>query len=78
MIATDMAKSGRYSAAGIAKAIEQYSPHIESRKAGHVEDYARRTVEKAWNTPEVQQARNIHKEMKTQEKQRDRGIGFGR
>ena len=57
MIATDMAKSGRYTVQDIEKGIRECSPHIESRKAGHVEDYARRTAEKAWNAPEVQQHR---------------------
>lgn len=54
MIATDMAKSGRFSAEGIAQAIEQHSPEVSTRKAGHVHDYARRTAEKAWNEPAVQ------------------------
>ncbi len=38
----------------IEKAIREFSPHIEIRKVGHVEDYARRTAEKAWADPEVQ------------------------
>ena len=54
MIATDMAKSGRFSAQGIAGAIEKHSPEVATRKAGHVEDYAKRTAEKAWAAPEVQ------------------------
>lgn len=53
MIATDMAKSGRFGVEGIAQAIEQYSPEVSKRKAGHIEDYARRTAEKAWIDPEV-------------------------
>ena len=57
MIATDMAKSGRFSVDGIEKGIRECSPYVESRKAGHIEDYARRTAEKAWNSPEVQQYR---------------------
>ena len=75
MIATDMAKSSRYSAESIAQAIEKHSPHVESRKAGHVEDYARRTVEKAWNMPEVQAARL---ENQRREQQKERGRGFER
>ncbi|MDT9047016.1 hypothetical protein RSW36_28265, partial [Escherichia coli] len=47
MIATDMAKSGRFTVHDIARGIRECSPHVESRKAGHVEDYARRTAEKA-------------------------------
>ena len=54
MIATDMAKSGRFAAQDIEHAIRETSPKLESRKAGHIEDYARRTTEKAWNAPEVQ------------------------
>lgn len=78
MIATDMAKSGRYSAGGIAKAIEKHSPHVESRKAGHVENYAIRTVQKAFDAPEVQKALQVLQEKQQQEKQRDRGRGYER
>lgn len=74
MIATDMAKSGRYSAAGIAKAIEQHSPHIESRKAGHVENYAIRTVQKAFDAPEVKKALQVLQEKQQQGQQRARGF----
>ena len=48
MAATAMARSGRFGQADIARAIEQASPNVDSRKAGHVSDYARRTAEKAW------------------------------
>jgi hypothetical protein len=75
MIATDMAKSGRFSADGIAKAIGQHSPQVESRKAGHVEDYARRTAEKAWNAPQVQEQRQ---EQERQAKRDRDGPGMGR
>jgi hypothetical protein len=73
MIATDMAKSGRFSAEGIAQAIEQHSPEVSTRKAGHVHDYARRTAEKAWNAPEVQ----AHREQEA-EKSNTRGRGYSR
>jgi hypothetical protein len=33
----------------------QASPAIESRKAGHIQDYCHRTVEKALKEPDVQQ-----------------------
>jgi hypothetical protein len=46
MIAVNMAKSG-LSTQVIENCIKQCSPNIESRKAGHVEDYARRTAAKA-------------------------------
>ncbi len=80
MIATDMAKSGRFSAEGIATAIGQHSPNVESRKAGHVEDYARRTAEKAWAAPEVQAHRQQQeREQQTRQAKRDRdGPSMGR
>ena len=69
MIATDMAKSGRFNADGIAQAIGQHSPQVESRKAGHVEDYAKRTAANAWQSPEVQQ----YRQEQAQERQVQRG-----
>jgi hypothetical protein len=57
MIATDMAKSGNWGLQDIEKGIREASPALESRKAGHIEDYAKRTAEKAWAAPEVQQYR---------------------
>ena len=57
MIAQDMAKSGRFAVEGIEQGIRECSPHVESRKVGHIENYAKRTAEKAWNMPEVQQHR---------------------
>ncbi len=56
MVAKDMAKAGR-SGAEICKAITEASPNIESRKAGHMEDYAQRTVNNVWKVPEVVEAR---------------------
>jgi hypothetical protein len=67
MIACDMAKSGRFKPADIARALSECSPNIESRKPGHIEDYAQRTVAKAWATPEAQAARQ-------QERNHDRGL----
>jgi hypothetical protein len=57
MIAQDMAKSGHFTRREIEHAIRTCSPHIEDRKAGHVEDYAARTAERAWQTPEAVQHR---------------------
>jgi hypothetical protein len=54
-IATDMAKSGRFTVADIERGIREGSPNVESRRARHIEDYAKRTVEMAWLAPEVQQ-----------------------
>jgi hypothetical protein len=77
MIATDMAKSGRFTAQDIERSLCECSPHVESRKAGHVEDYARRTAEKAWNAPEVQAHRQ--EQEKGRQAQRDRdGPGWSR
>jgi hypothetical protein len=76
MIAADMAKSGRFTVADIEKGIRDCSPNVESRKAGHIEDYARRTAERAWTAPEVLQHRQ---EQGLQSKQgRDDGPGFSR
>lgn len=69
MIATDMAKSGRFTVQDIEKSIRECSPNVESRKAGHVEDYARRTAEKAWNAPEVAAER----EQEARQAKRERG-----
>ncbi|MEL5850225.1 MAG: hypothetical protein U7M05_12825, partial [Candidatus Igneacidithiobacillus chanchocoensis] len=67
MIATDMAKSGRFTLRDIERGILEASPHVESRKAGHIEDYARRTAANAWASPEVQRHRQ------EQERQAQRG-----
>ena len=69
MIATDMAKSGRFTVQDIEKGIRECSPNVESRKAGHTEDYARRTAANAWAAPEVQQ----HRQQQAQERQTQRG-----
>ncbi len=49
MIVTDLAHTyptatGRE----LQRAMVEGSPHIQERKAGHVDDYTRRTVRKAW------------------------------
>lgn len=46
----------RYKPEVIAQTIATFSPDIEQRKAGHVEDYARRTAYKAWDDPAVHRA----------------------
>lgn len=85
MIAVDMAKSGRFSTEGIGKAIGEHSPNVESRKAGHIEDYARRTAEKAWTAPEVQAHRvaeqkrqEVEAQARQAERARPRGPSMGR
>jgi hypothetical protein len=71
MIATDMAKSGRFTVQDIERGIRECSPNVESRKAGHIEDYALRTAAKAWQSPEVQQHRQ--EQALEQERQAKRG-----
>ena len=77
MIATDMAKSGRFTAQDIEKGIRECSPHVESRKAGHVEDYARRTAANAWAAPEVQAHRQERERQAPRSRDRD-GPGMSR
>lgn len=67
MIATDMAKSGNWTQQEVEKGIREASPALESRKAGHIEDYAKRTAEKAWAAPEVQ----AHRQEQARQAQRD-------
>lgn len=74
MIATDMAKSGRWTLEQIERSIRECSPNVESRKAGHVEDYARRTAVKAWNAPDVVAERQ--ERAKTRQAKRDRGMSL--
>jgi hypothetical protein len=57
MIATSMAGAGQYNQKEIEQALVQGSPHITSRKPGHVEDYARRTATNAWRDPDAQAQR---------------------
>ena len=73
MIATDMAKSGNWTRQDIEKGIREASPALESRKAGHIEDYAKRTAEKAWAAPEVQQYRQEQAQEQERQAKRDRG-----
>jgi hypothetical protein len=56
-IATELAKNSRFTLGEIERGIREGSPNVESRKAGHIEAYAKRTVERAWAAPEVQQKR---------------------
>ena len=73
MIATDMAKSGNWMQQDIEKGIREASPALESRKAGHIEDYAKRTAKKAWAAPEVQQYRQEQAQEQERQAKRDRG-----
>lgn len=69
MIAKNMAQSGRFTAQDIERGIRECSPHIESRKVGHIEDYARRTAVKA--VQEVRPDRQAQRD-------RERGWSLGR
>lgn len=71
MITVSMAKTG-YKAPDIERVLIECSPNIETRKAGHMEDYARRTVEKAFSTAEVMSVREHHL---AHDRGRDRGHG---
>lgn len=77
MIATDMAKSGRFTAQDIEKSIRECSPHVESRKTGHVEDYAWRTAAKAWTSPEVVASRQEQERERQAQRSRDRDDDHG-
>ncbi|OJI06604.1 MAG: hypothetical protein BK997_05500 [Candidatus Micrarchaeum sp. ARMAN-1] len=57
MIATAMVASGQYDAADVERAILGGSPNLQTRKAGHLEDYAHRTALKAWQDPTAQAQR---------------------
>ena len=79
MIATDMAKSGRFGVQDIERGIRECSPNVESRKAGHIEDYARRTAKNAWADPEVQAHHQEQAKEQARQAKRDRdGPGMGR
>ena len=52
MIGVDMARRG-FSPDQIGQAIEQASPELPTRKAGHEADYVARTVKAVFNHPEV-------------------------
>jgi hypothetical protein len=54
MIAQGMAKSGRFTVGQIEQGLREGSPNVESRKVGHVDNYAQSTALKAWVSPEVQ------------------------
>ena len=73
IIAQDMAKSGRFTVQDIENGIRECSPNVESRKAGHIEDYAKRTAANAWQSPEVQQ----HRQQQAQERQPNQGRDNG-
>ena len=76
MIAVDMAKSGRFTEQDIERGIALGSPNVQSRQAVHVEDYARRTAQKAWGAPEVARQRQ-ERQRDLQQAKRDQGMERG-
>ena len=72
-IASEMAKNSRFTLDDIERGIREGSPNVESRRAEHIEEYAKRTAEKAWAMPEVQQKRQ--EQRREQERQLQRGRG---
>lgn len=72
MIGVDMAKRG-FSADQIATAIEQASPELPTRKAGHEADYVARTVKAVMNHPEVRE----QQERPAPRRERDSGPSLG-
>lgn len=82
MVSVDMAKTG-YPAQDIERAVRECSPNIDSRKAGHVEDYARRTTEAAWahTQPEREQRARVQQQRAERaaerDREQDRGMGMG-
>lgn len=70
MVAKRMCSTG-WTADQVQQAIEQASPALDTRKAGHIADYAKRTAEKAWADPEAVKARQA-------ERAAGRGRGYER
>jgi hypothetical protein len=70
MIGQDMARRG-FSADQIGAAIEEASPELPTRKAGHEADYVARTVKAVMDSPKVQQWRQEQAHRQQQERDRD-------
>ena len=73
MIAKSMVASGQYDVDDVERAILGGSPHIRTRKPGHLEDYAHRTATKAWLDPDAQaQAQRTHNLTKQPDREYER------
>ncbi len=72
-VATELAKSGRFSRQEIEQALREGSPHIEWGQPGGIEDYAQRVAARAWDAPEVLE----HWRGRGQEIQQQRALGRG-
>ena len=78
-IAGEMAKNSRFTLGDIEEGIREGSPNVQSRKTGHVEEYAKRTAERAWATPEAWQRRQEQVQKRERQPQRGRdGPSWGR
>ena len=77
MIGVDMARKG-FTSEQIGQAIEQASPELPTRKAGHEADYVARTVKAVMNHPEVVRQAQTREAQPNTKRERDRGPSFGR
>ena len=76
-IAGEMARNSRFTLGDIEQGIREGSPNVESRRAGHMGEYAKRTAENAWAAPEVQQRRQEQEQNRQLQRGRD-GPSLGR
>jgi hypothetical protein len=79
MIGVDMVRKG-FKPEQIGQAIEQASPELPTRKAGHEADYAARTVKAIMASPKVaewQQEQAKEAQRSRRESSRDRGPSLG-
>ncbi|MFN7882655.1 MAG: DNA-primase RepB domain-containing protein, partial [bacterium] len=79
MIGVDMARRG-FSPAQIGQAIEQASPELPTRKAGHEADYVARTVKAVMASPKVaewQQEQAKEAQQRSSRRERDSGPSIG-
>lgn len=79
MIGVDMARKG-FSPDQIGGAIEQASPELPTRKAGHEADYVARTVKAVFTHPEVvkhQQEQAKEAQQRSSRRERDSGPSMG-
>ena len=78
-IAGEMASNSRFTLGDIEQGIREGSPNVESRRVGHMGEYAKRTAERAWAEPEAQQRRQEQEREQNRQLQRGRdGPSLGR
>ena len=78
MIGVDMARLG-FSADQIGQAIEEASPELPTRKAGHEADYVARTVKAVMASPKVAewQQEQAKEAQRSSRRERDSGPSLG-